>query len=377
MVTISKGTLSSGFECYDSELIVITSQELFSSDKKKRKNISSAFKQGEKVVFADLKLGDYVVHRTNGIGQFIGVNTIKTGNIIKDYIKIKYREEDILYVPTNSLDNVRKYIGAGEAIPKLNKLGSKEWENTKAKVKKNLREVAQNLIELYAKRKNAKGFAYSQDTAWQKQFEDDFPYVETDDQLRCIEEVKQDMEKERPMDRLLCGDVGYGKTEVAIRAAFKAVMDQKQVVYLVPTTVLANQQYETFKARMENFPIRVDLLNRFRTPKEQKEIIKKLELGEIDVIIGTHRLLSKDVVFKDLGLFLMMISQFSVASIIICPSHVTVIASAALHFVANNIFISESALNNNGLQFIDCGNIGTKEIIFKDGSIIGPPADKL
>ena len=304
IVTISKGTLSSGFECYDCNLIVITSQELFSSDKKKRRSSSSAFKQGEKVVFADLKVGDYVVHRANGIGQFIGVNTIKTGDITKDYIKIKYRGEDVLYVPTNSLDNVRKFIGNGEAIPKLNKLGSKEWENTKAKVKSNLREVAQNLIELYAKRKNAKGFAFSPDTAWQKQFEDDFPYVETDDQLRCIEEVKQDMQKDIPMDRLLCGDVGYGKTEVAIRAAFKAVMDQKQVAYLVPTTVLANQQYETFKERMKNFPIRVELLNRFRTAKEQKDIIKKLELGEIDVVIGTHRILSKDVIFKDLGLLI-------------------------------------------------------------------------
>ena len=304
IVTISKGTLSSGFECFDTDLIVITSQELFASDKKKRKSQSSAFKQGEKVVFADLKVGDYVVHRTNGIGQFIGVNTIKTGNIIKDYIKIKYKGEDVLYVPTNSLDNVRKFIGGGEAEPKLNKLGSKEWEHTKAKVKSNLREVAQNLIELYAKRKNAKGFAFSKDTEWQKQFESDFPYTETDDQLRCIEEVKQDMEKDMPMDRLLCGDVGYGKTEVAIRAAFKAVMDQKQVAYLVPTTVLANQQYETFKERMENFPVRVELLNRFKTPKEQKDIIKKLELGEIDVVIGTHRILSKDVVFKDLGLLI-------------------------------------------------------------------------
>ena len=263
-VTISKGILSSGFECYDTDLIVITSEEIFSSDKKrKRTSSSSAFRQGEKVVFADLKLGDYVVHRTNGIGQFVGVNTIKTGDVTKDYIKIKYRDDDVLYVPTNSLDNVRKYIGAGEAIPQLNKLGTKDWERAKAKVKSNLREVAKNLIELYAKRKNAKGFAFGKDTGWQKQFEDDFPYVETDDQLRCIEEVKQDMEKEEPMDRLLCGDVGYGKTEVAIRAAFKAVMDQKQVAYLVPTTILANQQYETFKERMKNFPIRVELLNRF------------------------------------------------------------------------------------------------------------------
>ena len=304
MTYISKGTLSSGFECFDSHLVVMTSQELFASDKKKRRTSSSAFKQGEKVVFADLKVGDYVVHRTNGIGQFIGVNTICTGDVTKDYIKIQYRGEDVLYVPTNSLDNVRKYIGAGEAAPKLNKLGSKEWEHTKAKVKSNLQEVAKNLIELYARRKNAKGYAFSQDTAWQKQFEDNFLYAETDDQLRCIEEVKQDMEKPIPMDRLLCGDVGYGKTEVAIRAAFKAVMDQKQVAYLVPTTVLANQQFETFKDRMKDFPIRVEVLNRFKTPKEQKEIVRKLALGEIDVVIGTHRILSKDVAFKDLGLLI-------------------------------------------------------------------------
>ena len=303
IVMVSKGTLSSGFECFDNNLIVITSQELFSTEKKKRKS-SSVFKQAEKVVFADLEIGDYVVHRTNGIGQFIGVNTIKTGDVTKDYIKIKYKGEDILYVPTNSLDNVRKYIGGGEAAPKLNRLGSKEWEHTKAKVKANLREVAKELIELYAKRKKAKGYAFSADSAWQKQFEDSFPYTETEDQLRCIEEVKKDMETSMPMDRLLFGDVGYGKTEVAIRAAFKAVMDQKQVAYLVPTTVLANQQYETFKERMKDFPIRVELLNRFKTQKEQKEIVKKLELGEIDVVIGTHRILSKDVIFKDLGLLI-------------------------------------------------------------------------
>ena len=184
----------------------------------------------------------------------------------------------MLYIPTNQLDNVRKYIGAGEATPKLSRLGSKEWSNTKQRVKNNLREVARELIELYAKRQKMQGFSYSKDTAWQSQFEDEFPYTETDDQLRCIEEVKKDMEDVKPMDRLLCGDVGYGKTEVAIRAAFKACMDQKQVAYLVPTTVLANQQYESFKQRMENFPIRVELLNRFRTKKEQEAIIKKLKL---------------------------------------------------------------------------------------------------
>ena len=303
-VLVTTGILSSGFECFDTGLIVITGEELFYSEKKKRKKAVSAFKQGEKVVFADLKPGNYVVHKTHGIGQFIGVNTIKTLDITKDYIKIKYKGEDYLYVPTNDLDNIRKYIGGGEAEPRLNKLGSKEWEKTKAKVKNNLREVAQNLIELYAKRKKAKGFAFTKDTPWQTQFENDFPYTETDDQLRCISEVKKDMEKPLPMDRLLCGDVGYGKTEVAMRAAFKAVMDQKQVAYLVPTTVLANQQYEAFKERMQEFPIRIELLNRFRTLKEQKEVIRKLKLGEIDIVIGTHRILSKDIEFKDLGLLI-------------------------------------------------------------------------
>ena len=270
----------------------------------KKKKSSNAFKEAQKVVYADLKAGDYVVHKSYGIGEFVGINTITADKITKDYIKIKYKDEDILYVPTNSLDTVRKYIGGGDREPRLNRLGGKEWENTKSRVKNNLREVARDLIELYAKRQHVKGFEFSKDTPWQKQFEDGFPYQETDDQLRCIEEVKKDMEKPVPMDRLLCGDVGSGKTEVAIRAAFKAVMDQKQVAYLVPTTVLANQQYEEFKSRMEEFPIRVDLLNRFRTKKEQEQVIKKLKLGELDVVIGTHRLLSKDVEFKDLGLLI-------------------------------------------------------------------------
>ena len=304
VVTVSTGVVSTGFECYDLNLLVISSEELFNKDTKKRRRAHTDFSNGEKVVFADLKIGDYVVHKTHGIGQFIGVNTIKADNITKDYIKIKYRDDDILYVPTNQLDNIRKYIGGGESLPKLNRLGSKEWSNTKKKVKSNLQEVARNLIELYAKRQKIKGFAFEKDTPWQTQFENSFPYVETDDQLRCIEEVKKDMEKDKPMDRLLCGDVGYGKTEVAIRAAFKACMSQKQVAYLVPTTILANQQYESFKERMEDFAIRVELLNRFRTKKEQQEVIKKLKLGEVDVVIGTHRLLSKDVKFKDLGLLI-------------------------------------------------------------------------
>ncbi len=303
-VLVMQGRLSGGFESYDQKLIVISGEELFVSNNKKKRKPSKVFKQGEKVIFSDLKVGDYVVHKSHGIGQFIGVNTIKAEGVTKDYIKIRYKNDDMLYIPTNDLDSVRKYIGEGETTPKINKLGSKEWENTKAKVKKNLQAIAKELIELYAKRGKVKGFAFSKDTPWQKEFEDSFPYAETDDQLRCIEETKKDMEMERPMDRLLCGDVGYGKTEVAIRAAFKAVMDQKQVAYLVPTTVLANQQYESFKARMENFAVKVELLNRFRTKKEQDEVIKKLKLGEVDIVIGTHRLLSKDVEFKDLGLLI-------------------------------------------------------------------------
>lgn len=303
-VVISNGTLSSGFECYDLNLVVITGEDFINKQQKKRKN-TDAFKQGEKVVFADLRAGDYIVHKTQGIGIYIGVNTITTADgITKDYIKIKYKNDDVLYVPTDMLDNIRKFIGGGEAEPKLNRLGSKEWENTKARVKSNLREVARDLLELYAKRQNAKGYMFSKDTPWQKQFEDSFPYNETDDQLRCIEEVKKDMESDKPMDRLLCGDVGYGKTEVAIRAAFKAVMDQKQVAYLVPTTILANQQYEEFKSRMSEFAVNVELLNRFRTKKEQEEVIRKLKLGEVDVVVGTHRILSKDVEFKDLGLLI-------------------------------------------------------------------------
>ena len=304
-IIVTLGAFSAGFQNYDLKLVVINLSNSFEETVKKKKYKNSAFKQGEKIVFADLKEGDFVVHKLHGIGQFMGVNTITTADkITKDYIKIKYKNDDVLYVPTDSLDSVRKYIGGGDTSPKLNKLGTKEWENTKSKVKKNLEIIAKDLVELYAKRQHVKGFEFSKDTPWQKQFEDGFPYQETDDQLRCIEEVKKDMEKPVPMDRLLCGDVGYAKKEVAIRAAFKAVMDQKQVAYLVPTTVLANQQYEEFKSRMEEFPIRVDLLNRFRTKKEQEQVIKKLKLGELDVVIGTHRLLSKDVEFKDLGLLI-------------------------------------------------------------------------
>ena len=303
-VIVAKGNLSTGFEYADGNLIVISTEDIESPARKRHTTkMHSSFSTGEKIVFADLKVNDLVVHKNYGIGIFTGIKTITTDGATKDYIGIKYRDGDALYVPTNNLDNVRKYIGSEDGI-QLNKLGTKEWRDTKAKVKGNLKAVAKDLIELYAKREKAKGFAFSKDTPWQKEFEDDFLYQETDDQLRCIAEVKADMEKEKPMDRLLCGDVGYGKTEVAMRAAFKAVMDSKQVCYLAPTTILANQQYQEFKKRMANFPVKIELLNRFRTSKEQKEIIEKMKKGEIDIIIGTHRLLSKDVEFKDLGLLI-------------------------------------------------------------------------
>ena len=304
IVTIGIGKISEGYENFEINQIVVSAEDLIDGGKKKKTFANKAFKEGEKIVFADLKIGDYVVHRSYGIGIFIGVNTITADGTTKDYIKIKYKNDDILYIPTNQLDSIRKYIGGDSINPPINRLGSKDWLKTKEKVKNNLRAVARDLIELYAKREKARGYAFSQDTPWQQQFEEQFPYQETDDQLRCIDEVKKDMEKQKPMDRLLCGDVGYGKTEVAIRAAFKAVMDQKQVAYLVPTTVLAQQQYEEFKERMEKFAIKVEILNRFKTKKYQDEVVRKLKLGEVDVVIGTHRLLSKDVEFKDLGLLI-------------------------------------------------------------------------
>ena len=302
-ITVTTGVIEEGFESFDFSFLVLYLEEIFTT--KKRKVVNTVFKDAQEVVFSDLKIGDYVVHKTHGIGQFIGVNTIYADKVTKDYIKIKYKDDDILYVPTNQLDNIRKYIGVGDdTSPSLNSLGDKSWAKTTSKVKSNLQEVARGLIELYAKREKSIGFAFSKDTPWQTQFENSFAYTETEDQLRCIDEMKKDMEMQKPMDRLLCGDVGYGKTEVAIRGAFKACMDQKQVAYLVPTTILANQQYESFKSRMEEFPVKVELLNRFRTSKEQKEVIKKLKLGEVDIVIGTHRMLSKDVEFKNLGLLI-------------------------------------------------------------------------
>ncbi len=303
IVTITIGKLPNGFENFEINQVVVSADELIEG-KKKKTFANKAYKEGEKVVFADLKIGDYVVHKNYGIGIFVGVNTITADGTTKDYIKLKYKNDAILYVPTSQLDSIRKYVGGDAINPPINSLGSKDWIKTKEKVKKNLRAVAKELIELYAKREKAKGYAFSKDTPWQSQFENSFPYQETDDQLRCIEEVKKDMENQRPMDRLLCGDVGYGKTEVAIRAAFKAVMDHKQVAYLVPTTVLAQQQYEEFRDRMAEFPIKVDILNRFKSKKYQDEVVKKLKLGEVDIVIGTHRMLSKDVEFKDIGLLI-------------------------------------------------------------------------
>lgn len=303
IVTITIGKLPNGFENFEINQVVVSADELIEG-KKKKTFANKAYKEGEKVVFADLEIGDYVVHKNYGIGIFIGVNTITADRTTKDYIKLKYKDDAILYVPTSQLDSIRKYVGGDAINPPINSLGSKDWIKTKEKVKKNLRAVAKELIELYAKREKAKGYAFSKDTPWQSQFENSFPYQETDDQLRCIEEVKKDMENQRPMDRLLCGDVGYGKTEVAIRAAFKAVMDHKQVAYLVPTTVLAQQQYEEFRDRMAEFPIKVDILNRFKSKKYQDEVVKKLKLGEVDIVIGTHRMLSKDVEFKDIGLLI-------------------------------------------------------------------------
>lgn len=302
-VFVCTGSLTTGFVNEETGLVVLSNDEFFSTRKKRPRSSLKSFNEGSKIVFADLNVNDFVVHRKYGIGVFTGVKTIEVDGVTKDFIGIKYRGGDALYVPTTNLDNVRKYIG-GEGSIKLNKLGTKEWAETKAKVKGNLRSVAKELIELYARRENSKGFAFSEDTPWQKEFEDSFPYTETDDQLRCIEEVKHDMQNSKPMDRLLCGDVGYGKTEVALRAAFKAVMDGKQVAYLAPTTILANQQYEEFVERMQAYPIRIELLNRFRTAKQQKETVEKLKRGEVDVVIGTHRLLSNDVEFKDLGLLI-------------------------------------------------------------------------
>jgi transcription-repair coupling factor (superfamily II helicase) len=252
--------------------------------------------------FLDLKIGDYVVHTQHGIGRFLGLHKIKSDDKVKDHLVIEYDHQEKLYVPVESMHLVQKYIAFATRRPKLYRLGTKEWDRTKARVRKQVQKYAWELLSLQAMRMSVAGFAYTADCDWQKQFEETFPYTETPDQVKATAQVKQDMESPKPMDRLLCGDVGYGKTEVAMRAAFKAVMDNKQVAYLVPTTILAEQHYQNFLSRLEDFPINIQMLSRFKTSAQQKEIIERIADGNVDIVIGTHRLLSDDVRFKDLGL---------------------------------------------------------------------------
>jgi transcription-repair coupling factor (superfamily II helicase) len=252
--------------------------------------------------FLDLDIGDYVVHNQHGIGRFLGLDKIKVGDKYKDHLIIEYDRQEKLYVPTDEMHLVQKYIAFQIRKPKLYRLGTKEWVRTKERARKGIRKLAWELLSLQAMRLSVSGFAYSGDTDWQKEFEASFPYRETPGQVKATEEVKRDMESPKPMDRLLCGDVGYGKTEVAMRAAFKALMDNKQVAYLVPTTILAEQHYQNFSQRLGNFPINIQMLSRFKTEAQQKEIVKGIKNGSVDIVIGTHRLLSDDVRFKDLGL---------------------------------------------------------------------------
>ncbi|MFA7637632.1 MAG: transcription-repair coupling factor, partial [Monoglobales bacterium] len=301
-IVVLEGNISKGFEYPLIGVAVISSAEVFGTPKH-RKKISSM--PGVKIKsFADLSEGDYVVHQVHGIGQYLGIERIVVDGCTKDYLKIRYKGDDVLYVPATSLDAVNKYMSGEDKEVKLNKMGGAEFTKVKSRVKKSLEDIADRLVKLYSARSVKKGFAFSPDNDWQKQFEDNFPYEETPDQLKCIEEVKKDMEKDVPMDRLLCGDVGFGKTEIALRAAFKALMDNKQVAYLVPTTILAQQHYNTFVQRMKDFPVTVEMMSRFRTPKQLATTAEKLAKGQVDVVIGTHRLLQKDISFKDLGLLI-------------------------------------------------------------------------
>ncbi len=301
-IIITHGSLQKGFEYPTIGFVVISDKEVFGQDKKKAAKSAGKRKGRPISLFTELDIGDYVVHQAHGIGQYVGMEKLSVEGVKKDYLKIRYQEGAFLYIPTNQMDLIQKYIGSEGRQPKVSKLGGSDWTKTKTRVKESLRKLAAELIKLYAQRAATKGFTYSGDTVWQKQFEEQFPYEETDDQLKCIEEIKQDMESGRVMDRLLCGDVGYGKTEVAIRAIFKAAMDGKQVAYLVPTTVLAQQQYNSFVERLRDFPVTVDVISRFRSQPEQKRILKEVKAGNVDVLVGTHRLLQKDIRFKDLGL---------------------------------------------------------------------------
>jgi len=303
-VLLRVGTLSEGFIFEDIKLAVYTEKEIFGK-KQVRKRKMRDLEEGVKISSIDeLNIGDYVVHENHGIGKYLGVQAIEVQNQYQDYLVIKYAGEDKLYVPTEQVNLVQKYIGADQNSPKLYKLGGSDWNKVKGKVQNSVREMAIGLLELYAERETVKGYAFSSDTVWQQEFEETFPFEETPDQYKAILEVKKDMESDTPMDRLICGDVGYGKTEVAIRAAFKAVMEGKQTAILVPTTILAQQHYNTFKERIENYPITIEMISRFRTPAEQKEVLRKLALGEVDIVIGTHRLLSDDIIFSDLGLLI-------------------------------------------------------------------------
>lgn len=302
-VMISKGSLRKGFEYPNLRFVVLTEGDIFGGVKKQRKRKHKKYEGAAIHSFNDLKIGDYVVHENHGLGIYKGIEKIEVDKVTKDYLKVSYAGGSNLYIPATSLELLQKYAGGdAEKVPKLNKLNSPEWKRTKSKVKGAVKEIAEELVDLYAKRQARQGHAFEQDTVWQKEFEELFPYEETEDQLNAIRDTKSDMESTKIMDRLICGDVGYGKTEIALRAAFKAVMDGRQVAVLVPTTVLAGQHYNTFVQRMRDFSIEVGMLSRLRTPKEQKETIEKLRKGSMDIVIGTHRLLGKDIVYKNLGL---------------------------------------------------------------------------
>lgn len=302
-IFITAGSIKGGFEYPDIKLIVLSDKEIFGAAKgKKRKG--SKKKTKNHISLVDLNVGDYVVHENHGIGRYEGVEQLNIQGIKKDYLTVRYKGHDKLYVHIDQMNLIQKYIGSDSIKPKINKLSSIEWAKTKAKARKSVEDMAEDLLELYAKRESYKGFAFSKDNEWQRQFEDLFPYEETEGQLDSILEIKKDMESIKPMDRLLCGDVGYGKTEVALRAAFKAVLDGKQVAFLVPTTILAQQHYNTIIDRFSEFPIKIGVLSRFVSNADQKLIIDNVEKGLIDIVIGTHRLLSKDINFKDLGLLI-------------------------------------------------------------------------
>lgn len=295
------GRVLKGFEYPELNYVVISESDIFGIQKKKKKKRFES--EGKQITdFNDLHIGDYVVHESFGIGIYKGIEKVEVDKVAKDYMRIEYRDGGVLYVPATTLDAIMKYASAEAKKPKINKLGTQEWAKTTSKVKSAVNDVAEELVTLYAVRRDKKGYEFSEDTIWQKEFEELFPYEETQDQLEAIEATKADMQSSKIMDRLICGDVGFGKTEIAIRAAFKAVQDGKQVAFLVPTTILAEQHFNTFKERMKDFPVRVELLSRFITKSEQAKILADLKKGMVDIIIGTHRLLSPDIVYKDLGL---------------------------------------------------------------------------